>query len=1033
MQIPFLRVASLVLLSMLFALNEPFAQDALQVDLKKPEKFENKKLGYEKTTEKKFSLPRRFMQNTTTHYNYYFNANNKLNEIIARAKSAHKDDYTKLLPFYNYSLDKTANEKQELDSVIYKSTVAILIHDLRSNWVDNMYMLMGKAYYFRNQLDSAYLTFQYINYAFAPKEKDGYDKVIGSNSNEGGNAFSISTKEDKSLVKKAFTRPPSRNEALLWQIKTYLANDELPEAAGLIEILKADPNFPDRLRPELAQVQSHWFYKQNVNDSAAIYLEKALETADNNQERARWEYLIAQLYEQSKQPALAEKFYARAIKHTFDPVMEVHARLNSIRQNSGEKDRVQENINELLKMARKDKYLNYRDIIYYTAAQMELERKNLPGAMAMLLKSTQYATENQEQRNRSFMQLADLAFQSKDYQAARSYYDSVNVAGMQGDLTAFNQRKGMLSVLAGPTAVIYRQDSLQRIAGLPDAERDAYIKKLVRQMRRQQGLKEDEPSAAAVNNNPQAAQSQAAELFTNAPKGEWYFNNASVKAKGFTEFRGKWGNRPNVDNWRRQAAITTFAVSKQGSDSKIGNTPTPGSNNTVQEISFDAFKDNLPLTPERLKLSNDSIGSAMMELGRAFNEQVEDYPLAIETLERLLGRYPNTPHKQEALFNLYYAYWKTGDLTKANYYKIQLQQMFPGGKYANALDPKLAAQSPDSVLKKNATLSYEKIYTSFIEGNFEQALADKKRADSLYGERYWTPQLLYIEAIYHVKQRSDSLARMQLMRLIGRFTDSPLRPKAENLLNVLNRRSEIENYLTNLQVQRVQDDDATVVVEDQPKQVTPQQQQPVVTQQQPQQPPVTANNNPPVAKKEETPVKKEEPPVKKEETPVKKEEPKKTAPAVVNKPVEQPAKDPVQKTETAPPPIVRSGYTFKPEEPQMVMLVLDKVDPVYVTEARNAFNRYNREKYYTKTFEISNVPLNDEIKLMVVSGFENAVAAIEYADRARKAAASEIIPWMPPGKYTFYIISPQNLDVLKTKQDVKTYVSELNAVFPGKF
>src|SRR5215211_2257995 len=227
MQIPFLRVASLVLLSMLFALDPAFAQDALQVDVKKPEKFENKKLGYEKTAEKKFTVPRRFMQNTFTHYNYYFNANNKLNEIIARAKLAHRDDYTKLLPFYNYSLDKTANEKQELDSVIFKSTVAILIHDLRSNWVDNMYMLMGKAYYFRNQLDSAYLTFQYINYAFSPKEKDGYDKVIGSNSNEEGNAFSISTKENKSLVKKALTRPPSRNEAFLWQIRTYLANEEL--------------------------------------------------------------------------------------------------------------------------------------------------------------------------------------------------------------------------------------------------------------------------------------------------------------------------------------------------------------------------------------------------------------------------------------------------------------------------------------------------------------------------------------------------------------------------------------------------------------------------------------------------------------------------------------------------------------------------------------------------------------------------------------------------------------------------------------
>ncbi|HYC30353.1 MAG TPA: tetratricopeptide repeat protein, partial [Chitinophagaceae bacterium] len=564
-----------------------------QVDVKKPEKFAEKKLGYEKTAEKKFTIPRRLAQNTFTHYNYYYNANVKLNEVIARAKAAHKDDYTQLLPFYNYSIEKTASDKTELDSVIYKATVAILIHDLRNNWVDNMYMLMGKAYFFRNNLDSAYSTFQYINYAFSPKEKDGYDKVIGTNNaDEGSNAFSISTKENKSLIKKAFTRPPSRNDALLWQIRTYLANDELPEAAGLIETLKHDPNFPARLRPELSEVQANWFYKQNIYDSAAVYLEKALVVAENSQEQARWEYLIAQLYERAGNSAEAEEFYARAIKHTFDPVMEVHARLNSIRQNKGdEKDQIQKNIDELLKMARKDKYLNYRDIIYYTAAQMELERKNVEGAKALLLRSTKYGTDNIEQRNKSFLQLADLAFQGKDYQGAKSYYDSVSSPGSQADIAAFNQRKAILETLAGPTAIIYRQDSLQRVAAMPEKEREAFIRKLVKQARRNQGLKEEEPNAASLN-NPLVTAQQPSELFTNAPKGEWYFDNTSLKAKGFTEFRSKWGNRPNVDNWRRQAAVNTAAISK-GNDLKIGNTPTPASQNTVQEISYDAYNNNL--------------------------------------------------------------------------------------------------------------------------------------------------------------------------------------------------------------------------------------------------------------------------------------------------------------------------------------------------------------------------------------------------------------------------------------------------------
>jgi hypothetical protein len=172
-------------------------QAGITYDLKKPEKYENVQLASERTPDKKFKIPRHFIQNTITHYNYYFNANNKLNEVIARAKSLNKDDYSRLLSFYNYTLDATARDKKELDSVIYKVTAGVLIHDLRNDWVDNLQMLMGRAYYFRKDLDTAYTIFQFINYAFSPKEKDGYDIPIASNANhdDGGSAFNISTKK----------------------------------------------------------------------------------------------------------------------------------------------------------------------------------------------------------------------------------------------------------------------------------------------------------------------------------------------------------------------------------------------------------------------------------------------------------------------------------------------------------------------------------------------------------------------------------------------------------------------------------------------------------------------------------------------------------------------------------------------------------------------------------------------------------------------------------------------------------------------
>mgnify|MGYP003519597168 CR=1 FL=1 len=41
---------------------DPFGKE------KKPEQYENKKLGSEKTADKKFKLPRRIIQNTVSHY-----------------------------------------------------------------------------------------------------------------------------------------------------------------------------------------------------------------------------------------------------------------------------------------------------------------------------------------------------------------------------------------------------------------------------------------------------------------------------------------------------------------------------------------------------------------------------------------------------------------------------------------------------------------------------------------------------------------------------------------------------------------------------------------------------------------------------------------------------------------------------------------------------------------------------------------------------------------------------------------------------
>lgn len=970
---------------------EASGQPTLPSDLKKPKQYENKLLGAEKGAEKKFKGPRRFIQNTVTHYNWYFNANNKLNQVVEAAKIAHRDDFTELLSFYNYSLEQTAGAKTELDSVIYKSNTGILTHDLRNAWIDNLYMLIGKAYYYRNTLDSAYLTFQYINYAFSPKEEDGYDMPIGSNANEGTNALSVSTKEKSNVIKDAFSTRPSRNESFIWQIRTYLGRDMMPEAASLIQTLKNDPHFPGRLQTDLNEMQALWFYKQKMWDSAALYLEKALPNALDRIETTRWEYLIAQLYERAKKPTMAIEFYNRARKHTLDPIMEVHAILNAIRQNTSDSAAIQKNIEELMKMGKKDRYEKYRDIIYYTAAQIELERHNVAGAKAMLLRSTKATSpDNPEQRTKSFLLLGDLEFHDKNYTNAKRFYDSVNSndPGIP-DLIAFDMRKDILQQIVSNLEIMHRQDSLQRLAAMPEAERNALLKKMVRQLRKKQGLKEEEEvtgnAAVGMNNTNKPPP----DLFdNNAAKGDWYFNNPSLKSKGFTAFKQNWGNRPNVDNWRRIDAVAQQAGMPAGrarpSQENQANGEQTDSAAVASELSVAGLLKNIPLTPDQMQVSEDSVANALLDIGIINVDKLEQYHDAIDTLEKFKEKYTYHNRMEEALYYLYIAYEKTGEKAKSAQVKSELDNKYKGTRHQQLVHNAVTGETDKQ--KAEITSAYNNVYNLFIEGNFPEALKQKKINDSLYGNSYWTPQLLYIESVYYVHGRQDEEAKKVLQGLIEQFPNEPMAAKAQTMLEVLGKRKEIEDYLAKLEIKRVED---TVVVA-----------------------------NAPVKREEKigTPMEQDTTRMLPLKKPVLITDSVKTGKPVIAAPNNIAIK--ADTTQRAP----ETVFTFNVEAPHTVALLLNKVDPVYVNESKNAFNRYNQVNFYNRKIDISSEVVNDSLKLVIMRGFENAAVALEYIKKVQPVASTQIIPWMPAGKYSMILISEHNIEVLKNNQDIQGYL-----------
>ncbi|MBL0359257.1 MAG: hypothetical protein IPP72_21390 [Chitinophagaceae bacterium] len=318
---------------------------------------------------------------------------------------------------------------------------------------------------------------------------------------------------------------------------------------------------------------------------------------------------------------------------------------------------------------------------------------------------------------------------------------------------------------------------------------------------------------------------------------------------------------------------------------------------------------------------------------------------------------------------------------KADYYKKMVNQQYAGSKAAKMLTQVNAAKKGEK--NPEATKRYETVYNLFIEGKFDEALAEKKKADSLYGNSYWSPQLLYIEAVYHIKQKNDSAAIEVLKNITTLYPKSPLKVKAERMIDVLGRRKEIEDYLTNLQVTRLSD--SAIVV----------------------------NDRKPMVRNDSNLI---------------------TSPKLYDS-VKTNAKptDNINKTDTAAvkaAPLVSGPYSFNAAAPHNVIMLLEKVDVTYINESKNALARYASDNFRPAQLTVTKDTVNKDFTLLVFSSFANADEALLFLNKIKKAAPEEI-SWLPANKYSFMLIDDENLQRMKNTKDIAGYKNLLNRLYPG--
>ncbi len=979
------------------------AQPGVVIDLPKPPKYENRTLASERTGAGRINPVRKVQQNIVTRYNFYFNAANELDEVIESARRSAKFDYAQLLPFEEYPLESTAAQREELDSVILKCNNGILLHDLRNDWVDDLYLLMGMAYFHRKEFDSAGIAFQYINYAFQPRSREeiGTDKAIGSRLNEKGNVYTISTPERRGAIPRMFTHTPARNEAVFWLLRTLIEQGRMNEAGGLIETLRRDESLPPRLRPRLEECRALWFYRSAQWDSAAIHLEGSLPMVSST-ERARREYLVAQLYGKAGMADAAERMYAAAILHTTDPVMEAYARINQIGLDIGGVDsvRIRKSLAELDRMSRRSRYEDYRQIVHYAAYRLELKRGDTLAAIGQLRRSIRHGGSDARLKTLAFRELADIAFRMRDYPTAADGYDSVQTDLLEAsDTQQVALRARVLHRVATLLTTVRRQDSLLRIATLPEAERRDYVLKLSRALRKAQGLKEEAETPLAIAASPSILKDDApVNLFAaNEGKGDWYFYNGSLRTQGFRQFQAKWGKRPNVDNWRRLAAVEALlnamsqtAPGSAGDPGKPVMTKASEPETTAgpQDLSFEGLMESLPLSDSLRNLAHVTIQTSLLELAVTFREDLDMCRESVVHLANLLDRYPQTTLLEPVLFNLCTCLRQTGDMNRFEFYRRELASRFGRSPLLAMLENPVGLQEAQSAERREADAQYDRVATLMVQGLFEEAMELKRIADSGYGRKYWTSQLQYLEALYLIQERRDSLALLALKGIRDREPGSPLALRAAEVEKVLARRAEIEEYLTRLDIKRYPDDSLVLPAVE-----------PVVRAAAP--PPkdtATANIKP--------------------------------LPASDSADLPLPPTPPAIQTDTG---IPRTTFLHQPADSHAVILVLTRVDVVYRTEARISLNKYHQATRPDAGLTAVAASVTDDVKLVRIAPFDNLSSAMEYWKITRDAAARDIFPWLPSGTYRFLPISLPNLELLLRKQDINAYIAFLHQSMPDEF
>jgi tetratricopeptide (TPR) repeat protein len=716
----------------------------------------------------------------TGHYNAYFNGNESFKKGKAKLAKTDKDDYTTILPIFKYGTESSSKTiYPEMDNAILKASKVIKRHEIKPesasskkkkkkrkrkkkkrkkkkkkrekarkgkkdesihrNWIDDSYLLMGKAHFYKRDYAKALEAFEYVS--------------------------------------RKYKKYPIKFPAMIWIAKTHIEQTHFSLAQTMIDLIEDEKNQaalekqPRKVHAVIAATKADFYMKQQAYGQAIKPLIEAIALTKKRKVRVRYTYILAQLYQQQRDFKKASRNFLEVLKMNPSYEMAFNAQINRAKGLSG-KD-TKEIQRELERMLNDEKNSDYFDQVYYALANLAQRDGDMKEVVMYLNKSIRASRANNHQKGLAYVRLGNINFAIPEYTIAEAYYDSAKSnLNPEYDLYAeIVDKKNSLKDIVKYLKIIAFEDSVQRLARMSDKERRKVIKGII------DDVIEEERKKKADDASPKYDPSAGREIGSRG--GSWYFYNPTALNFGYTEFGKKWGERKLEDNWRRKnKRSVSFAIEDEPDslDEDLSAMEITGDLKNV-----DSYLELIPTTRLKMQESEERMIDAYYSLGIVYKELMNDKKQAAATFEELLKHFPENKYQLSSYYQLYRLFLAMNNMPKANYYENAILKEFPDSDYAKLIrNPNYIKQLE---AKKNKLENYySDTYRAYRADQYPVVISRCEQSDSLFKKNKLRPKFSYLRALAIGKHQDVAQFEAALKDVIAKFPGDEVKVEAEQTL-----------------------------------------------------------------------------------------------------------------------------------------------------------------------------------------------------------------------------------------------------------